>query len=269
MTAQDPDDGENIQPEHDEIEPESNESAAAGLGRSGLVGSVARAASGETLTREAVIESIGGVRGVLESVVPGVVFLGAYIFTRDLVPSVIAPVVIGVLFLVARLVQKQPVMPALSGLFGILFCVVIALLTGQARDYYVTGFFTNIAWGLGLLISVIVGWPIVGVGIGFFTGIGTSWRRDKKTFRVMMLVTLMWVGLFTLRLVVQLPLYYANQIEALGVARFVMGIPFFALLIVVSWLLVRSSIGRNKAEHESARDADSGGGSDETPNLSV
>ncbi|WGD36333.1 DUF3159 domain-containing protein [Lysinibacter sp. HNR] len=215
--------------------------------RSGLVDSVARAATGEKLTKDAVLESLGGYWGMLESVLPGLVFLGVYILTHELELSVIAPVIIGVGFLVARIVRRKPISPALSGLLGIVFCVVIALLTGRAVDYFLTGFFTNAAWGLGLLVSVVVRWPLIGVGIGFFTGIGTSWRSDKKTFRIMTLVTLMWVGLFALRLVVQLPLFYAEQIEALGIARFVMGVPLFALLVVLSWLVVRSSIGRHSS----------------------
>jgi hypothetical protein len=49
----------------------------------------------------------------------------------------------------------------------------------------------------------------------------------------------LWVGLFLLRLAVQLPLYLAGAVVALGTARVAMGIPLFALGIWLSWLVIR------------------------------
>ena len=46
-------------------------------------------------------------------------------------------------------------------------------------------------------------------------------------------------GLFALRLVVQLPLYLAGAVVALGVARTAMGLPLFALGVWLTWRLVR------------------------------
>lgn len=52
---------------------------------------------------------------------------------------------------------------------------------------------------------------------------------DKALKRAYMIVTGLWVGLFLLRLVVQVPLYLTNHVAALGVTRLLMGIPFWAL----------------------------------------
>ena len=49
----------------------------------------------------------------------------------------------------------------------------------------------------------------------------------------------MWAGLFSLRLAVQLPLYLAGAVVALGVARIAMGVPLFAIGIWLTWLLMR------------------------------
>ncbi|GAA3585263.1 DUF3159 domain-containing protein [Klugiella xanthotipulae] len=214
----------------------------------GLAASVSRAAAGEALSRDAVMESIGGTRGIIESVLPGLVFLVTYTFTRDLVMSVVAPLVIAVLAIVVRAVQRQAIVPAVSGLLGIVLCAVLSLLTGKPEDYYVPGFITNIAWGAGLLISVIVRWPLIGVGVAIARGQNMAWRKDRPVYRVMRLVTLLWCGLFAARLAVQLPLYYAGAFELLGAARLTMGVPFFALVIVVSWLLVRATIVSPDAE---------------------
>ena len=71
-------------------------------------------------------------------------------------------------------------------------------------------------------------------------GEGTAWRDDPSKRRVLTLLTYGWAGLFALRLVVQVPLYFAGNIEALGTTKLLMGLPLYAPLLVVSWLVVRS-----------------------------
>ena len=61
-----------------------------------------------------------------------------------------------------------------------------------------------------------------------------------------MIVTGLWVGLFLLRLVVQVPLYLTNHVAALGVTRLLMGIPFWALAIWVSYLIIATPMHRHK-----------------------
>ena len=51
--------------------------------------------------------------------------------------------------------------------------------------------------------------------------------------------TWLWAGLFAVRLAVQLPLYLAGAVVALGVARTAMGLPLFALGLWLTWLMVR------------------------------
>ena len=62
-----------------------------------------------------------------------------------------------------------------------------------------------------------------------------------------MIITGLWVGLFLLRLAVQVPLYLTNHVAALGVARLLMGIPFWALAIWVSYLIIATPMHRHKA----------------------
>jgi hypothetical protein len=53
--------------------------------------------------------------------------------------------------------------------------------------------------------------------------------------------TWLWAGLFLLRLLIQLPLYLAGAVVALGVARTALGLPVFGLGLWLTWLLVRRS----------------------------
>ena len=47
------------------------------------------------------------------------------------------------------------------------------------------------------------------------------------------------MAMFTARLVVQLPLYYAENVTALGVTRLVMGTPLYAAVLWLAWLSSR------------------------------
>lgn len=197
-------------------------------------------ADGEPITRHALLAAMGGIRGIVEAVLPGLVFLLTYTFTQDLVPALIAPVVISLGFAAARLARKQAVTQAVGGLVGIGVSAVLVLLSGKAEDFYLPGFWTNAVYAAALLVSVFVRWPLVGLAVGFLMGDGTAWRQDPVRRRMLTILTLCWAGLFVLRLAVQLPLYYAGNVEWLGATRLLMGIPLYAPLLVVSWLLVRA-----------------------------
>ena len=47
------------------------------------------------------------------------------------------------------------------------------------------------------------------------------------------------VRFFGLRLLVQLPLYWANLVEQLAMARAIMGAPAYAGLLALTWVLLR------------------------------
>lgn len=200
----------------------------------------AAAADGEPISGRTLLASMGGIRGLVEAVLPGLVFLIVYTLTRDLVPALIAPVLIGLVFVGLRLEARQTVVQAVSGLVGIALSAALALLSGNAEDFYLPGFWTNGVYGAVLLVSALVGWPLIGLAVGFLMGEGTAWRDNPSKRRVLTILTYCWAGLFVLRLVVQVPLYYSGNVEALGAMKLLMGLPLYAPLLVVSWLMVRS-----------------------------
>ncbi|UTX54597.1 DUF3159 domain-containing protein [Leucobacter aridicollis] len=217
--------------------------APAGARIPGLNGGIARAvragAEGEDLTAQGVFEAIGGVRGVLEAVVPSLIFVVLFVFTKDARLSALVPGVLALALVLVRLVRRETIVSALSGMLGVGVAVIITLITGRGVDYFLSGFVVNIAWGLGLLISILVGWPAIGLLIGMLDGDMRSWRGNVRVRRTALWLTVMWLGLFVARLAVQLPMYMSERVEALGVARIVMGVPMFAAIIVVTWFVVQ------------------------------
>lgn len=186
------------------------------------------------------LAAMGGVRGIVEALAPGLAFLVIFTATGDLWWSVSVPAALGVLFVAARLIARQSPVPAIAGLVGAIVSGVLALRTGEGADYFVLGFVTNGAYALAFLVSMLVGRPIVGVVAGLLYNTHGAWRRDARVKRWMTVATAAWIVFFALRLAVQVPLWAAGATQALGITRLLMGTPMYALLIVVTALFVRS-----------------------------
>jgi hypothetical protein len=121
---------------------------------------------------------------------------------------------------------------------------LLALWTGRAEDNFVPGFFINAISITVLLVSIFVKWPLIGVIVGLLTSDPGEWRKDKAKFRVATIATLLWVALFSLRLLVQLPLYFAGLTQWLAGTKLLMGVPLYAGMLWVTWLLVRTVYAR-------------------------
>ena len=109
------------------------------------------------------------------------------------------------------------------------------------------GLLVNLGYGLAFLVSILVRWPLLGVFVGLVSGQGMSWRNDPDLARAYARASTLWVGMFALRLVVQVPLYLAGdeQLGWLAGARLVMSWPLFLLVAYVSWLIVRPAYRAN------------------------
>lgn len=188
-----------------------------------------------------VLRSAGGVRGVLESVVPGLVFLVAFTVTRDLVLSAVLSLVVAAVSVVARLVTRTPLTQAFAGVIGIAVSAALALFTGKAENFYVSGFLTNAAYILALAISIAVRWPLLGVVFGFLRNEGVHWRQDGQRMRQYRTGTWIMLAVLALRLVVEVPLYLMGEsgLVALGAMRLILGVPLYALGLWIAWLVTR------------------------------
>ncbi len=225
-------------------DPSLTDNLAAAARRSGL----GKVAPGETPTGSALLQAMGGIRGLAESILPGLAFVVVYTITGLLLPAVIIPIVIAVIFVVVRVIQKQPYTSALVGVLGIALSAGIALITGRAQDNFVLGFLVNAAFLVALLISLAVRLPLIGVIASLITSEGSQWRANKAKFRVALIGTVLWIGLFALRLAVELPLYFAGATQALGALKLVLGVPLYAATLWVTWLLVRTVYARPEPE---------------------
>ncbi|MEY2849129.1 MAG: hypothetical protein RI885_1796 [Actinomycetota bacterium] len=209
---------------------------------------IAKVEPGQIPTASSLLAAVGGVRGLVEAILPGLGFLVLYTTTRDLLLSVVIPIVIALGFVVARLIARTSLTGALAGVVGVVVSAALALFTGRPEDNFIPGIVINSVWLVALLISLAVRYPLIGVVVGVLANDGLEWRRDAAKRRVLTLATLLWVGLFGIRLAVELPLYFARETELLAGAKLVLGVPFYAGVLWVTWLLVRTVYGRPASE---------------------
>jgi hypothetical protein len=196
-------------------------------------------ANGYELNKKSLLDSIGGPLGILEAVLPATLFSFTYALTRDALTAVAIAAGSSLLFIAIRLIQRKALTQAIVGALAIALAAFLALRDGgQAADYFIPGFITNAVYGSVMLISVLIRRPIMGYAAQLLFGL-SGWRENRESYRRLRLVTLIWVGFFSTRLAVQLPLYFAGAVEALALSRAVMGAPAYAGLLALTWVLLR------------------------------
>jgi intracellular septation protein A len=199
---------------------------------------LASVTDGQTTAAAAVSAALGGVRGVVEAVLPGLVFLVVFTFWHSVPWSLALSVAAAAAFTLARLLRRSSPMQALVGLFGVVISAALALLTGKGEDNFVPGMIINTVMCALMLVTLLARRPLIGVVAGMLTD-EPDWRGDRIRYRSMQVLTLVWAAMFGLRLVIEVPLYTAGNIEALAVARLLTGIPLYAPVFLLSWLIVR------------------------------
>lgn len=195
--------------------------------------------AGYSLTASSLLNGIGGVQGLLETILPSFAFLVAFAITKQAIISVSLAAGLSAVFILVRVFQRKNLMQALVGSGAVALAAFLALREGgSAADYFVPGFFTNLAYGSVLALSALFRYPILGFVGGLLFGL-SNWRTDSKLRKRFSLLTWVWVGFFGLRLAIQVPLYWAGEIELLATSRIVMGAPAYAGLLALTWVLMR------------------------------
>lgn len=198
---------------------------------------------GYKVDAKSLLASVGGVQGIVETSLPGFLYVFTFAIFHDLTISITTVSVAVVLLTIRHLMKRRPISGLLGSFIGIGLAIYLTLRPeGQAKDFYLPGFWQNAAYGSVLLLSILVRYPVIGLLVGFMTNQGLSWRKHRRKMRFFNLVTLLWVGLFATRLAVEVPLYLVNDVVTLGFAKLVLGLPFYLTMIWVSWLLLRKVV---------------------------
>jgi hypothetical protein len=196
----------------------------------------------EELVRHQLGKALGGVRGIVEGAVPTLGFTVTWVATHHLKLALGISAGLAVVLLVVRLVQRTTVQFVFNSLFGIGIAALFALRSGRAEDAFLPGLIYNAAYAVGLSISALTRWPLVGFMIGAVTGDPTGWRQDRQLLALCTKLTWILAAPCVVRVVVQYPLWAAHQAGWLGVAKLAMGWPLqIATFAAMIWVLNRDN----------------------------
>lgn len=112
--------------------------------------------------RQQLIDSIGGWTGTVIAAIPPIVFVIVNAVS-GLRPAIIAAIGSALLLTAYRLVRRQSVQQAMTGLFGVVVAALIAARTGQARGYFLLGIWSSFVYGGVFAVSILVRRPLVGL----------------------------------------------------------------------------------------------------------
>jgi hypothetical protein len=197
---------------------------------------------GHSEDKDKVLNALGGKKGLIDSGLPSLVFLIVFNLSgKNITSAIYAAIGLSMVLTFIRIVKRETVQHAFSGLIGVGVCAFIARRSGNAADFYLPGLWINAGYALLYALTNLFKWPLLGVVLGPILGENLLWRKDPARLKAYTKAGWLWVGMFAARLIVQYPLYQSGNVNLLGTARLLMGYPLFILTAWGTWLILRKT----------------------------
>lgn len=200
----------------------------------------------EEFVRYQLGQTLGGIRGMLESAVPFIGFTIAWVIGRQLYPALAVAVGTALVMGVIRMIQRQSLKFVGQAIIPTGIAALVATRTGRAQDIFLPGILYNGALAALSILTIVIRKPLVGFIIGAAINDPTGWMKDKGLVRMSTKLTAVLAVPYVLRFVIQLPLFLSGQVVWLGVAKVVLGWPLLLAALAVIGLLL--SKGRTPIE---------------------
>ncbi|MEU6550987.1 DUF3159 domain-containing protein [Streptomyces sp. NPDC046915] len=199
----------------------------------------ARTDDARAVTEAALFEAFGGVRGMVETVLPGLLFVTIFTINKDLHWSAIAALAVSLVLVVVRLAMKDTVKHAFSGVFGVAFGVVFAMFTGNAKDFYLPGMLYTLGLALAYIITTLAGVPLIGLILGPVFKENLSWRtRNPGRKTAYAKASWAWGLILLAKCAILFPLYWWANTAQLGWVLVTLKIPPFLLAVWLTWVFL-------------------------------
>ncbi|MFC8831303.1 DUF3159 domain-containing protein [Streptomyces sp. NPDC057137] len=197
------------------------------------------AAEAKAVTEAALFEAFGGVRGMVETVVPGLLFVTIFTINKDLHVSAIAALAVSLLLVAVRLIRRDTVKHAFSGVFGVAFGVVFAMMTGNAKDFYLPGMLYTLGLALAYIGTSVAGVPLMGLILGPVFKENLSWRtRNPGRKSAYTKASYAWGFILLAKCAILFPLYWWADTAQLGWVLVSLKIPPFLLAVYLTWVFL-------------------------------
>ncbi|QKV92122.1 DUF3159 domain-containing protein [Streptomyces sp. NA02950] len=219
------------------------------------------AAKSRAAADTALLEAFGGVRGMVDTTVPGLVFVLLYTIKRDIHLAAIAALGLTVLLALARLARKETLKHAFSGVFGVAFGAIFAMMSGDAKNFYLPGMLYTLGLAVAYVLSAIFRYPLIGVLLGPMLKENLSWRtRNPGRLRAYTKATWAWGLILLAKSAILFPLYWWGDATQLGWVKVALGIPPFLLCVYLTWIFLAKApppidvIAEMEAEEKAERE---------------
>ncbi|GGT77752.1 DUF3159 domain-containing protein [Streptomyces althioticus] len=191
------------------------------------------------VTEAALFEAFGGVRGMVETVLPGLLFVSIYTVNKNLHMSALAALGVALVMVVVRLVRRDTVKHAFSGVFGVGFGVVFAMMTGNAKDFYLPGMLYTLGLAVAYIITAMAGVPLIGLMLGPVFKENLSWRtRNPGRKKAYTKASWAWGLILLAKCAILFPLYWWADTTQLGWVLVALKIPPFLLAVYLTWVFL-------------------------------
>jgi hypothetical protein len=191
------------------------------------------------VTEAALFEAFGGLRGMIETVLPGLLFVSIFTINKNLHWSAIAALAVSLVLVVVRLVTRDTVKHAFSGVFGVAFGVVFAMMTGNAKDFYLPGMLYTLGLALAYIITALAGVPLIGLILGPVFKENLSWRtRNPGRKKAYTKASWAWGLILLAKCAILFPLYWWANTAQLGWVLVALKIPPFLLAVWLTWVFL-------------------------------
>ncbi|WP_129842870.1 DUF3159 domain-containing protein [Streptomyces sp. RFCAC02] len=193
----------------------------------------------EAATRAAFFEAFGGVRGMIETTVPGLVFVLSYTINRSINVSAVAALSISAVLAIARLARRDTVKHAFSGVFGVAFGAVFAMISGDAKNFYLPGMLYTLGLAVAYIVTSLAGVPLLGLMLGPVFRENLSWRTRNPGRKVAYTrASYVWGGILLAKSAITFPIYFWGDATQLGWLRVALGIPPFLVAVYFTWIIL-------------------------------
>ncbi|WP_416958956.1 DUF3159 domain-containing protein [Streptomyces sp. Agncl-13] len=191
------------------------------------------------VTEAALFEAFGGLRGMIETVLPGLLFVSIFTINKNLHWSAIAALAVALALVVVRLVMRDTVKHAFSGVFGVAFGVVFAMMTNNAKNFYLPGMLYTLGLALAYIITTLAGVPLIGLILGPVFKENLSWRtRNPGRKKAYAKASWAWGLILLAKCAILFPLYWWANTAQLGWVLVALKIPPFLLAVWLTWVFL-------------------------------
>lgn len=171
----------------------------------------------------------------LDILLPPLIFLGLYNLW-SLLAAVIGSLILGIIFLVKRLVNHDNFFYAIGGIIGIIFANISIYINNNASNFFLPDLLSTFSLIILTIGSLIIKKPLA-IWVSHITrGWDLNWFYRKDVLPAYREVTIFWLCFFILRFSIEMYLYLNSTLEELVAFNVILGFPVLIGVLTLSYI---------------------------------